>query len=126
MQTIKKTPRILSFALWAVQVSLSAGLIWAGLTKLFTPALPLAEMWPWTAAHPTLVIVTGFADLILGIGIILPSFFKGKDQLVTATAIGIIALMLAAAGFHIFRGEASQIGVNAVFAALAGFIIWGR
>jgi hypothetical protein len=126
MQTIKKTPRILSFALWAVQISLSAGLIWAGFTKLFTPSQTLAEMWPWTAAHQTLVIVTGFADLISGIGIILPSFFKGKDQLVTATAFGIITLMLAATSFHIIRGEISQIGINVVFAALAGFVIWGR
>lgn len=126
MQSIKKTSRLLSFTLWTIQVLLSVGFVWAGFTKLFTPAPALAEMWPWTAAHPTLVTVTGCVDLIAGIGITLPSFFKGLDRLITATAMGIIILMLSAAGFHVFRGEAPQIGINVVFAALAGFVIWGR
>ncbi|QRR02487.1 DoxX family protein [Dyadobacter sandarakinus] len=126
MQPTVKSYRMLPAALWTVQVLLSAGFLWAGFTKLFTPRQVLAEMWPWTATYPALVVVAGFADLLAGIGIILPLFFKKRKWLISAAAVGIIALMLASAGFHVIRGEASQTGINAVFAALAGFVLWAR
>lgn len=40
--------------------------------------------------------------------------------------MGIVGLMVCASIFHITRGEASLIGVNIIFAVIAGFIAWGR
>jgi hypothetical protein len=59
-------------------------------------------------------------------GLTLPAFLRIMPRLTPIAAIGIIALMIAAATFHIARGEASVIGVNIVFAVIAAFIAWGR
>ncbi len=107
-----------------MQGLLAITLVWAGYTKLFTARDKLAEMWPWTAEYPSLVIVAGIADILLGIGIILPSLLKIKPQWATYSAIGIVSLMISAAVFHISRGEISDIGINVFVLLLAGFVVW--
>jgi uncharacterized membrane protein YphA (DoxX/SURF4 family) len=107
-----------------LQILLSATLLWAGYTKIFTPQDELATMWPWTADNPKLVIVAGIFDILGGLGIVLPSLLKIKAQLTLYAAIGIILLMLSAAIFHISRGEISDIGINIFVIVLAGFVAW--
>jgi len=116
--------KILNVICWIVQGLLAIILVWAGYTKLFTAKDTLAEMWPWTAEHPSLVIVAGISDVLLGIGILLPSLLKIKPRWVIYSAIGIVLLMVSAAVFHISRGEISDIGINIFVLLLAGFVIW--
>jgi uncharacterized membrane protein YphA (DoxX/SURF4 family) len=122
----RTTSKTLNACLWIAQVLLAVSLIWAGCMKLFQPAGELAEMWPWTADHPRLVLLTGLLDLLAGTGLVLPALLRIRPQLTIYAAYGTLALMLAAGIFHIARGEGSQIGVNAFVAALAIFIAWGR
>jgi len=126
MTSGQKKSTLLNVALWIVQVLLAVSLIWAATMKLFQPANQLAAMWPWTAEHPMLVKLTGFFDLLAGIGLVLPALLRIQPRLTLYAVYGIIALMVAASVFHIVRGEASQIGVNIVFALFASFIAWGR
>lgn len=126
MTSAKKKSTLLTIALWLAQGLLAVSLIWAAMMKLFQPAAQLAAMWPWTAEYPTLVKLTGVFDLLAGIGLVLPALLRIKPRLTIYAAYGTVALMVAASLFHIARGEASQIGVNIVFAALAIFISWGR
>lgn len=121
----QKSSKTLNVLLWTAQILLTATMIWAALMKLLQPVDKLAEMWPWTAENPGLVRTTGIADLLGGIGLILPAFLK-RPGWIAYTAYGIVLLMVAAGMFHISRGEASQIGVNVFVAMLAGFIAWGR
>ncbi len=118
--------RVLNILFWTAQSLLAITLLWASVMKLFQPAATLAEMWPWTADNPGLVKLTGILDLLAGIGLIVPALLRIYPKLTVYAAYGTIALMIAAAVFHIVRGEASQIGVNVFVAALAGFIAWGR
>ena len=111
---------------WAAQLILAAGLIWAACMKLSQPAEALAQMWPWTAAHPALVKVTGMLDLLAGLGLVLPILLRIRPRLTVYAAYGVVALMIAASIFHISRGETSSIGINIFFAALAVFVAWGR
>ncbi|PRD48545.1 DoxX family protein [Sphingobacterium haloxyli] len=106
-----------------VQELLSVTLLWAGYTKLFTPASDLAEMWPWTVGNRPLVMIVGIVDIVGGLGIILPSLLKAKPQLIVYAAWGIVLLMLSAALFHISKGEASNIGINVLILVLALFVI---
>lgn len=122
----QKKSTLLTVALWLVQGLLAVSLIWAATMKLFQPADQLAAMWPWTAEHPMLVKLTGVFDLLAGIGLVLPALLRIQPRLTSYAAYGIIVLMVAASLFHIARGEASQIGINIVFALLAMFIVWGR
>lgn len=95
--------------------------------KLIQPVASLSAMWPWAGQVPaSLVKFTGVIDIVGAVGLILPSLLRIGPKLTPLAAMGVIALMLFASVFHIARGEASVIGVNIVFAAIAAFIIWGR
>lgn len=84
-------------------------------------------MWPWAGEVPVVLVkLTGLIDVVGAAGLILPAVLRVKPKLTPVAAIGIIILMVCAGIFHITRGEASQIGVNIVFAAIAAFIAWGR
>lgn len=118
--------KTLNALLWVAQWLLSATLLWAAIMKLSKSAGELAAMWPWTAAYPLLVKVTGIIDLLCALGLILPGLLRIKRKLTILAAYSVIALMLAACVFHVMRGEASAIGFNIVVAVIAGFIAWGR
>lgn len=124
--TSRQPSKALNISLWVTQFVLAAGFIWAAYTKLFTPAGKLAAMWPWTADNPDLIKLTAVFDLMAGIGLVLPMLLRIQPRLTVYAAYGAIALMIAAGAFHIFRGEASLIGINIFFLVLAAFIVWGR
>lgn len=125
MTANSKISKTLNITLWIVQVLLSITFIWAAYMKIFAPEDKVAAMWPWTANNRTLVKVTGVIDLLAAVGLILPSLLS-LNKLTVYAAYGTILLMIAASGFHISRGEGSQIGFNIFVAVLAAFVAWGR
>lgn len=119
-QKISKTRNVL---LWVAQVILALTFIWVGSMKIFAPEqLP----FPWVKDNPGLALITGFVDLLGGIGIVLPALLRIQPRLTVYAAYGIIALMIAASIFHISRGEAQDIGFNIFTAALGALVAWGR
>jgi len=122
--TSEQTPsKAMNIILWLAQVFLSITFIWSGFMKIFQPEkLPFA----WIRESENLVLLTGFVDLLAGIGILLPALLRIKPKLTIYAAYGTIALMIAASIFHISRGEAKDIGFNIFMALLAAFIAWGR
>lgn len=126
MKKTQKKSKTLNLVLWVVQVLMAITLVWAATMKLFLPTEKLAQMWPWTESHEVLVKFTGIVDLLGGIGIIAPTLFSIKPKLVVVVAWAIAVLMICASVFHILRGEAALIGINVVFALMAGFVVWGR
>jgi len=98
-----------------------------GAMKTFTPIEQLAASLPWAAEVSSgLVRFIGLAELLGGLGLILPSLLKIKPILTPISAIGIIAIMIFAAIFHITRGETGVIGMNIIMAALSGLVAWIR
>lgn len=126
MNPMKQRHTLLHTALWIAQAILATGFVWAASMKLFQPADALAEIWPWTAEHRTLVILTGILDFFAGLGFVLPSLIRKVSGLTFYAALGTIALMIAASVFHIWRGEAEKIGINIFFALLATFVALKR
>jgi hypothetical protein len=127
MKSPRNSSKALHITLWVAQVALAAGFLFGGLTKLLQPIEKLAAMWPWASQVPTaLVTFTGIADILVALGLLLPTLLRIKPAHTPTTALGAVALMLSASIFHIARGEASVIGVNVVFAMVAVFIAWGR
>ncbi|MFD1625344.1 DoxX family protein [Azospirillum griseum] len=128
MTTATVAPRrnILGPGLWTVQGLLSLFFVYAGYTKLALPADQLAAMIPWTAQHPGLVPLTGTADLLGGLGILLPSLTRIQPRLTVLAALGIIILQVLALAFHLSRGEAAVVPMNVVLIALTAFVLWGR
>lgn len=118
--------RLLGPALWTVQALLALFFAYAGGTKLASSADALAEAIPWTAGHATLDLVTGWADLLGGLGILLPSLLRIAPGLGPEAATGQVALQLLAAKFHLARDEGAVVPLNLVLVALAAFVLWGR
>lgn len=126
MSNEKQINNKMNILLWIAQALVASGFIWAACMKLLQPGDKLAEMWPWTAATPLLVKLTGLLDLLAGVGLILPALLRIRPRLTVYAAYGTIALMIAAGIFHIARSEAGQTGINIFFALMAVFIAWGR
>jgi hypothetical protein len=84
-------------------------------------------MLPWATEVPAAMVrFIGLSELLGGLGLLLPSILRIKPQLTPWAAIGLVAVQVLAAIFHLSRGESGVIGVNVLFIALAAFVAWGR
>ena len=116
-----------NIALWVVQVLLAAMFLMAGATKLTQPMDALATQLPWTTAVPELLVrFIGLAEIAGALGLILPSALRIRPRLTVLAALGLVVVMVLASGLHASRGEFGMLPMNAVIAALAGLVAWGR
>jgi len=98
-----------------------------GIMKTAQPISALSAMLPWTAEMPeALVRFIGGAELLSGLGLILPSLFRVKPVLTAWAGIGLSTIMLLALVYHVSKGEYPMIGMNLILASIAAFIAWGR
>lgn len=125
MTTIKSS-RALNIVVWILQGLLAVTLIGGGLFKLIQPIEELAKMWPWTAETGCLVHKTAIIDILIGMGLILPSALRIYPRLSVYSAFGLVLLMVSACIFHVMRGEGSEIGFNVFLGILALFVGWAR
>jgi hypothetical protein len=117
----------LDIALWIVQGLLGLTFAGTGIWKLTTPIAELAEKMPWMGqVSAGFLYVTALADLLGGLGILLPSITRIKPGLTVLAALGCVALMASAILFHLSRGEGANTPFNFVMAGLALFVAWGR
>ena len=82
---------------------------------------------PWFSAVPQgLFILIGAAELLGGLGLILPALTRVRPILTPVAASGLTLVMIFAAGFHIMRGEYAAVPINVVLGSVAAFIAYGR
>ncbi|APZ46048.1 hypothetical protein BW723_06945 [Polaribacter reichenbachii] len=124
--TTQKTNKVLNIVLWIAQVLVALMLLWGGYAKLATPLEELSKMMPWAAENQSLLTFTGIIDVLGGLGLLLPSLLKIKPQFTVYAAYGTMTLMVAAAIFHISRGEYEAIAINIIIFLIALFVAWGR
>lgn len=114
-------------SLWVVQVLLAAMFILSGFVKVSMPIEKLSTMLPWATSVPAVLVkFIGLSELLGGLGLLLPSLLRIKPALTVWAGLGLATIMLLAIPFHISRGEAHLIGMNAVFMLMALFVAWGR
>jgi hypothetical protein len=124
---IQKPARGLEVALWSAQVVLALIFTVTGTMKLFTPLDQLALKMPFVASAPgALVRFIGLSELAGAVGLLFPGLLRFQKWLTPMAAVGLLTVMVLAAGFHLSRLEFHAIGVNLVLAALAAFVAWGR
>jgi hypothetical protein len=75
---------------------------------------------------PTFLYVTALADLLGGLGVLLPSVTRIKPGLTVLAALGCVALQASAIAFHVSRGEVANTPFNFLLVGLAFFVAWGR
>ena len=124
----KANPRKgLSVALWISQILLAVMFGMAGFMKATQPIDQLSAMLPFVAQMPEgLVRFIGASELAGAVGLILPAALRILPVLTPLAASGLVVVMVLAAGFHISRGEFSNVPVNFILGSLAAFVAWGR
>jgi putative oxidoreductase len=102
----------LNVALWSMQFLLAAMFGMAGYMKLSQPISQLAAMLPFAAQVPEgLVRFIGAAELAGALGLILPAATRILPVLTPLAASGLLLIMVLASGFHISRGEISNLPI---------------
>jgi hypothetical protein len=74
----------------------------------------------------TLHTISGAAEILGGLGLILPAVTRIQTRLLAWAAAGLALVMLAASIWHIPRGEYMNIALTLVNAGVMGFIAYGR
>lgn len=123
----KNSSKTMHISLWVAQILLAAMFLLSGFMKASMPIEKLSAMMPWTGSVPSaLVRFIAIAELLGGIGLLLPSLLRIKPHLTVWAAVGLATILLLSIPFHISRGETPMIGMNAMFMLMAIFIAWGR
>jgi len=74
----------------------------------------------------TLHYVTGVAEILGGIGLILPGLIGVAPELTPWAAVGLGVVMVGAMIYHSGRGEILNIVLNVAVAAVMAYIAYGR
>lgn len=126
MTTTKKN-KGLNISLWVAQATLATMFLMAGVMKSTTPIAELGQSLPWVNdVSEGLVRFIGISELLGGIGLLLPALLRIKPIFTPLAAFGLFVVMVLAFGYHIMKGEYQALGFNAILAAIALFIAWGR
>ncbi len=116
----------MNIALWVLQVLLGIFFMFIGVIHFIVPSgLPPQMAWMYdlpSAFH----YFSGIAEILGGLGLILPGIFKIQTRLTVYAALGLVLVMLSAAVWHITRGEIQNVVMNLILAGLAGFVAYGR
>lgn len=114
------------FVLWILQVLLGNYFIFVGVMHFIVPT-GLPDFMAWMYELSTgLHYFTGTAEVVAGLGLILPGLTRRWGRLTPAAGLGIALLMSGAVVWHAQRGEIMNILQNVVLGVIAGFISYGR
>jgi uncharacterized membrane protein YphA (DoxX/SURF4 family) len=112
--------------LWVLQFFLGIYFLLIGaLHFILPPGLPAMMSWMYELS-PTLHTVSGIAEILGGLGLILPSVTRIQPRLTPLAGAGLVLTMLGALTWHLQRGEPQNMGFNIFLAILVGFVAYGR
>ena len=116
----------MNVVLWILQVLLGVMFVLAGVMHGFRQEQAKKQM-TWMQAVPSgLLTFIGTAEILGGLGLVLPALTNIMPVLTPLAAVGLTIVMIMAAIFHFRRGENTAIVVNLVLGALAAFVAYGR
>jgi len=97
-----------------------------GYTLLFRPEQAMKQ-YPWATDVPEPVKrFIGVAEVLGAVGLILPAATRILPWLTPLAALGLVALMLLAAIFHLTRREWPNVVFNLVLGGIAAFVAYVR
>ncbi|QZY29728.1 DoxX family protein [Nocardioides coralli] len=114
--------------LWVLTVGLAVAFLGAGVMKLTRTKEDLHQAgmgWVEDFSQPTIRMI-GVLELLAVVGLILPAVLDIATVVVPLAALGLVLLMLAAAGTHVRRGEWQYVGVTSTLLVLAAVVTYGR
>jgi putative oxidoreductase len=112
--------------LWVLQWFFGIYFIAIGVMHFVVPdGLPAVMEWMYEL-DDTLHVVVGIAEILGGVGLILPSVTRIQPQLSVYAAAGLVLVMAGAVVYHAGRGEGQSIVSNVIISALMAFVAYGR
>lgn len=116
----------MNILLWILQVLLGIFFLGTGVNHFIVPpGLPAPMAWMYdlpTSLH----IFSGTAEILAGLGLILPGLTRIQTRLTPLAALGMVLVMVSAAVWHVTRGEFPNIFMNIILTGVAGFVAYGR
>jgi MYXO-CTERM domain-containing protein len=113
--------------LWVLQIVLALMFLMAGVMKATQPKDKLVRRLPWVEDYSAgTVRFIGIAEVLGGLGLILPGVIGITPILTPLAATGLALLMVLAALAHRRRHEPKAIAFNAIMFVLAVVVAWGR
>lgn len=113
--------------LWVLQVLLGVYFFSTGIVHFIVPpGLPAPMAWMYELS-PGLHYFSGTAEILAGLGLILPGLTRIQTRLTPLAALGLVLVMTGAVVWHATRsGEFANIFMNIILMGLAGFVAYGR
>ncbi len=116
----------MNIVLWVLQVFLGIYFLAIGIMHfVIPPGLPAQMSWMYDLPG-WLHWVSGIAEILGGLGLILPSVTRIKPWLTPLAAVGLALVMVGAIVYHALRGEWMNITLNIINAAVLLFVAYGR
>ncbi len=116
----------MNILLWILQILLAFYFSSTGLVHfLVPPGLPAPMAWMYELS-PGLHYFIGTAEILAGLGLILPGLTRIQTRLTPLAALGLVLVMLGAVAWHFSRNEFPNIIMNLILGGLAGFVAYGR
>jgi len=114
--------------LWTLQIVLAALFLFAGGVKF---AMPLDEMVGQSGLPGALLLFVGAAEVLGGLGLILPGLFRVQRGLIPLAAAGLTIIMvgatvITAVGVGPADPEPVLAGIPLVTGLLTAFVAYGR
>jgi uncharacterized membrane protein len=112
--------------LWVLQILLGIFFLGTGVNHFIVPpGLPAQMAWMYDLPLG-LHLLSGAAEVLAGLGLILPGLTRIQTRLTPLAALGLVLVMVSAAAWHVTRNEFPNIFMNLILAGLAGFVAYGR
>ena len=112
--------------LWILQIILGVYFFAIGILHFIVPpGLPGPMAWMYDLS-PTIHIISGAAEILGGLGLVLPGLTRIQTRLVPLAAIGLALVMTGALVYHGIRGEYQTIVLNVLLLVLNVFVAIGR
>jgi uncharacterized membrane protein len=113
-------------ALWVAQWVFGLYFIAFGVLHLVVPeGFPDLMGWMYEL-DDTRHVVVGVAEILGGLGLILPGLTGIRPELTVFAALGLVVVMVGAMIWHARRGEPISITTNVFNAAVMGYVAYGR
>jgi uncharacterized membrane protein YphA (DoxX/SURF4 family) len=115
----------MNVVLWILQVLLGLAFVFSGSIKVFRYEQAKKQMSFVSHVSRNLVTFIGIAEVLGGLGLILPPLTGTLMWLTPLAGAGLALVMLLAVAFHVQRSD-GQIAPSAVLFVLTAFVAYGR
>jgi len=118
----------MNVVLWIVQILIGLAFLGSGVLKVTKSREELQPTMEWVEDFsPGTVRFIGAAEVLAGVGLLVPSITRIVPVLSAVAAVGVVLLMVGATITHVRRHEvAPNAVVTVALLAMAAFVAWGR